>query len=94
MIDGSVPTILAPRNYVGFDGLSLRSNARLRKHEPGCLMWGLLASNIACAIIPVAETREDLQVSLFSNRCVHWNWIKDSKRSQQGQAFCRSHSSK
>jgi len=51
MIDGSVPAIFASCNYVGFDGLSLRSNARLRKHEQMSFQRWLMASNIMCAII-------------------------------------------
>ena len=51
MIDDSVSAILALCDYVGFDGLSLRSNAVLRKHDAwACMVW-LMTSNVKCAII-------------------------------------------
>jgi hypothetical protein len=40
MVDDCVSAILARCNYVGFDGLSLLLNARLRKHELVGLLEG------------------------------------------------------
>ena len=51
MIDDSVPAILALCDLVGFDGLSLRSNAVLRKHDGRAYMAWLMTSNVKCAII-------------------------------------------